>query len=342
MTSLKLYTPQDIEALTQRRGFHKQARKALDLAYDLMCSRNGVRQVSCKVLYAALGRPNHDFGRFFHSLFTCTSSYIVGERNSSYTISEENIQRLQNLVRCNHISDFQEWCHERGRTFLEQPPMREQLSMVNERVYPWWATMRASWRRNLFLLEHGELWDYDIANAKPTLILQVYDRMKGPREGKVPTWRRYVEDRSAVRAELMQDMGWDKDKVKSALHAVCNGTWVGRRNGCLEDEKEFSQHPIYIGLREDLQRIWSVLQQLKRKGETQGECLSREYVKLENAIISEIAQELDPNFWVWWIHDGWMMKDRLADVEHLQDHIRQKLKLNITIEETHYKEDNRA
>ena len=328
---MDLCTSSDIAALSQRRGFRQAAAKALDLAYELMLSPNGKRQVHHDLLYRLAGRPNSNFGAYFHTFFSRTGQYIPGERSFDYSVKDWKLPLLEKHAGCNHNTHaFAAKCQSKGRTFTIQPPARADLPRTGHRLYPWWAMMKREWREKLFLEEHGEMWDYDISNAKPTLLLQVYDKLRGHREGKLSTWRWYVEDKEAVRRQLMDDLGWDKRRTKAALQAVCNGAWVGRIDGCLEDEWDLQDHPIYIGLRADFKQMWNVLSALKRDGETQGQTLSREYAALEDTVMTAISETIDPPEWVWWIHDGWMTKNPVfLDTQY----VYQKTGLKIEIEE---------
>jgi hypothetical protein len=194
--------------------------------------------------------------------------------------------------------------------------------------------MQGQWRRKLFLEQHPVLYDYDISNAKPTLLLHAYDKMKGWREGLLPTWRAYVKDKAAVRQKLMGEMGWDKDRTKEALQAICNGAWVSS-GGCLAGEWDLAKNETYLGLREDFQEMWLVLEKMRRPGETQGQCLSREYMHLEDLVMDVVSTCLDPDEWVWWIHDGWMTKTPV-ETQQVETEVKKKTGMDIQVEEDTY------
>ena len=333
---MNIHTPQDIQVLSEKRGFKQAAQRALVLAYEIALAPNGKRRVRHDILYRHAGQPNKAFGRYFHTFFTRSGRYIPGERSFDYSITDGKLERLErHAFGDNHTTNaFATACQAKGKTFLLPPSPRDALPRTDDRVYPWWAMMRKEWRRKLFLEEHGVMWDYDISNSKPTLLLQAYDRLKGPREGRLETWRWYVQDKNAVRQQLMDDMGWTKDRTKDALQAICNGAWVAKE-GSLAGQWDLAKHKIYIGLREDFNTMWNVFSRLRVDGEKRGATLSREYGALEDKVMGVISEILDPAQECWWIHDGWITKTPVS-TDDLKARVKQKTGLTILIEEEGY------
>lgn len=338
------YTPEEVEALSRQKLFQDRVEGVLDLAYHIMTSPQGRRYINSKVLYKVLGRPGTPYGDYFSTFFRQTGGYVTKKMAAqlgctahpfAYEVNEERLPQLQ-AHKPTHTYGF--WSAERGMSFLTDPGPRGGLPRTGDRVYPWWATMATKWRHKLFLEEHEVLYDYDIANAKSSLILQAYDALRADKhlwtgdEWEVPTWRAYVKDKHAIRRQLMDDLGWDKHRVKHALQAIGNGAYVGS-SGALAYEWELQKHHIYTGLRSDYQCIAKVFSKKQRHGdETAGQCLQREYLAMEDAIMDVVSSCLKPGQWAWWVHDGWMSKSRVETGE-IQSRVRTKLGLDIQIEE---------
>ena len=331
----------NLETLVSHKPFWKRVPGVLDLAYSMMLSTHGRKRIMATKFYDVVGRPNGTLGAHFRTYFRQVGPYVPSGKAYEYAVDDERLTWLENLQTENPLGGtqtFASYCQSQGKSFLRSPGLRMGLPTTGDRVYPWWALMASRYRRKLFLQEHGVLFDYDIETAKPTLLLQAYERFGGHGRAELPTWSSYVADKRKFRTRLMADLDVSEDVIKEVLQVVVNGGRASPKAGAIqsaigstEKVRAFMAHPLYVGLVADQKVCWEAFRSAAEPGEAGGEYLTRLYFALEN----EVAQAIEPELLrqdIWWVHDGFMTTQKV-DLERLHQVITQKTGYEVVIEE---------
>lgn len=190
--------------------------------------------------------------------------------------------------------------------------------------------MQSEVRHELFLAEHGRLFDYDIEAAKPTVTLQAWRRLMQTHQPNrlrdptctLPTWSRLVADRTAFRTELAAEVTISMGNAKAVCQAVLNGAWASPHPSnsiCAELGRDTTlrlmDSAMYKALRADFQVFWSELQVLNRmanlmlipEGASPGQAISLLYNQIEDEIMSAADSFFErEGRHVWFVHDGFM------------------------------------
>ena len=214
--------------------------------------------------------------------------------------------------------------------------------------------MESEKRTELFLSQYEEMYDYDIEVARPTVFLQLYEKVLPEHiqrwiqigigdKYKVETWRALVSNRKAFRSQIAYDLGLDYKTVKRILQSITNGGYISTGAGnptCKElgpiTAWEFQQHPLYKGLRKDYLTMRDMLFPNTPKREIPKQ-LYAIYEKIEDGIMTLVDRELKAKgeTHIWYVHDGFF-SNRKQDTRSLEELIKTTLKLDVKFEEEHY------
>lgn len=314
----------------------------------------GPRQISAKELTKKLGNQAKPLGSYLRLGLSRYGSYNV------YT--GQSFSYRPNKVFCDHLRSLLaapktpiiEVAKKADKLFIPAP--RTIWHRKGHRYYPWWTNMEAEKRVALFLSQYDEMYDYDIQVARPTVFLQLYEKMlpdhilrwisKGIGDKyRVETWRALVSDRKAFRNQLAFDLGLDYKTVKRILQSITNGGYISTGSGnptCKAlgpiTAYEFQQHPLYQGLRKDYITMRDLLFPGTPKRDIPSQ-LYGVYEKIEDGIMTLVDRELKSKgeTHIWYVHDGFF-SNRKQDTASLEALIKTKLNLDVKFEEEHFTE----
>lgn len=303
----------------------RRATQVLDFAYDLQIVPHGRRAMRATELYKITGTPRPgaktDPAGYFKTLFRQLGSYSKGSefKDAStyvYMAIPHRVTRLAEAI--GYKDGLVRAAHRKGWSFLNAPGPRSELRRTGDRVYPWWALMQRDVRVELFVAELGQGYDYDIEAAKPTVTLQAWKK-QFPTAPTLKTWERLVADRKTFRVTLADEVGITVEQAKDVCQTVLNGGWASpvKKNGICEAigeaaTRRLMESSIYQNLRADFKTFWTVLKESGTVPEilSAGEAGSLFYNRIEDEIMSVVAEELKTQD-VWFIHDGFMTKDKI-------------------------------
>lgn len=320
----------------------RRAETVLDFAYDLRLAPHGTRAMKATEFYKIIGTKGRSTAIYFATLFRQVGAYgaRAGDGDAlkstyKYQAVPHRVSRLANAVE--YTNGLVKAAGRKGWSFLTHPGPRSELPRTGDRVYPWWALMPSDARHELFVAEHGQGFDYDIEAAKPTVTLQAWQRLMkahkpaAPKsaECKLPMWTELVKNRTAFRKRLADEVEISVEQAKGVCQTVLNGGWAAPvpSNGICEligrdATLRLMENATYKALRTDFQVFWRELKNLNElagldliaMGESQGQSISTFYNRIEDEVMTVVAEELK-SWDVWFIHDGFMTKDRIPKAE---------------------------
>lgn len=337
--SLKLRTP---PSFSDPR-IHRRAEKVLEFAYDLMFVPQGQQALHSKEYYKIIGTIGRGPAAYFDTLFAKVGSYSKGSpakagQTYKYRPRRDRVQRCADAA--GYTDGLLKAAARAGRSFRTAPGPRAQLPRTGDRVYPWWALMPSDIRKELFVLEHGKGFDYDIEAAKPTVTLQAWEKLF-PEAPVLKTWRRLVNDRKTFRQELADAAGITEDQAKFVCQVVLNGSWASpvSKNGICErigeaGTRRVMESKLYQNLRADFKIFWDYLKDSGTipAGLEVGAACSRFYNQIEDEIMNVVAEELKTQD-VWFIHDGFMTSTEINRTA-LQEVVKFKTGYDIRFDQT--------
>jgi len=316
---------------------------ALELAYEIQLEPQGCRSIAAKEFYALVGPPNRAVGVYLRRVFVLARQYSVGQFNKSYGVDVAALRELEAQLEV--PNGLLEVARRLGRVFDEPAPRLHTLPRTRNRYYPWWVTMKKTHRHELFIRQHGHLWDYDIAASKATLMYQLYEsKMRDSGllwslpANQLPTWRRMISDRTTFRKELAEEANITVADAKWITQIILSGGFASPGN---ETWRRFGKgiqriidSRLYQDLRRDFKIFWRNLRILVPVDGTAGETVSKLYEDLEIKVMHVIEESLvELGISAWFVHDGLMTIKKL-DVTSLQEIVNSKLNLSIYLEET--------
>lgn len=305
----------------------------------------GARQISAKELTKKLGNQCKPLGAWLRNGLIREGMYSV-DKQISYTYKPNHafVSELRLLLGLDK-TDIVLTAKEQGKSF--QPCARSDAKRTGHRFYPWWSFMPKAKRRELFFSQFGSLYEYDIEVARPTVLLQVYDKLLPKHllvsdRHKIPTWRSYVQDRNTFRRHLGDDLDVPYDTIKELLQAVTNGAWASTsvRNPFCKNlgqikVHELMRHPLYVGLRADLNLIWQVLYPGQPK-KSIGKKLYAAYEPIEDKLMEVIAHRLAKlGVDAWFVHDGFFCHQQV-DKADLEKFVFDVTEFSIKLEQTKF------
>lgn len=275
----------------------------------------GGRQISAKELTKKLGNQCKPLGAYLRKGLIREGRYSVDEGIAyKYTANKEFVNELRLVLELNETPKV-ETAKQHQKLFL--PCARSDSKRSGHRFYPWWANMNSEKRKQLFIEQYGAYYEYDIEVARPSILLQVYDKILSPALKRVSdrhqlsTWRAYVADRQQFRRHLATDLGVEIEDVKDLLQGVTNGAWAStsprnpfcKKLGVIKVH-QFMQHELYLGLRKDINTMWSVLFKNQPKNQV-GKKLYACYEPIEDKIMEFVEHWLKQNqIDAWFVHDA--------------------------------------
>lgn len=315
----------------------KRALAALDLCYEVLLQRNGVMTLHHKKLREILGQPNTNFAKFLHTLFLQDGFYVVGKISYKYRVDNERRQKLEQLV--DHHG-FLEFAKRHGKSF-EHAPARETYKISSDRHYNWWTNCAREVRKELFIAQHGVLYDYDLQAAKPALTLIAWknwvSECKPNEDSSLPTWEKYVLDRKTFRVELAEELGVSTDQAKDIIQRILNSAVISpnKDSGFCQDYsiakvRLMMKSDKCTGLADDFKKAWNLIKDQREPGQTAGEFMSRLYNSLERQVMDVIDSKITTE--AWYVHDGFMTYEPV-DVHMLEREVLDKHGFKIKIDE---------
>lgn len=309
-----------------------RAHKVVDLAFDLLLGPGGRRSMSAKALYKVIGNPSREPGRYFKTILRAEGQYAPGQ-SYTYRVVPHRLDRLAKAIGRDH--NLVAAAQERGYNFLVPPGRRADLPRTGDRVYPWWALMMSTVRRELFLANHGRGFDYDIEAAKPTVTLQAWRNLmntfrpdRAQQEVcRLDTWTSLVENRTAFRMNMAIAAGVTTDHAKFICQAVLNGAWASphsdnsiRQLIGYDATVRLMESAIYKQLRADFQVFYTELKEIDalsglgivKSGQTPGQAISGLYNRIEDKIMNAVDIFFAGKVNVWFIHDGFITKEKIS------------------------------
>lgn len=335
---LKLTKAKDLDLSDPR--VRRTALKGLEFLGDLSTWREP-KMIAASTLRKELGNTSRGIGKVLAACLWRHGAYDpVHGKSFRYSVDPEAFERLE--AKLGTKWDIVSWAAAKGWTFTTAPPPRDKQPRTGDRVYSWWVTMNKARRLELFARELGGGFDYDIEAAKPTLILQAFDKHMAEQHTSVAydlsTWRAYVADRSAVRQRLMDDLGLSKEQAKQVCQDVLNSAVaaVHPKNGIFQRLGEAKtrvllEHPIYQGLASDFSYYWQHVKELNDLKLSAGEFTSAWYNKLEWEVMNVVEAELNQPGW--FVHDGFMTA-RAVDSSAICAAVKARTGYDIKLSET--------
>lgn len=319
---------------------HEKALNLLKLSEELEVY--GARQIAAKELTKKLGNQCKPLGAWLRNGLIREGFYSV-EKQIAFTYKPNYpfIAELRLLLGVNKASALKV-AETQVKSFL--PADRSDAKRTGYRYYPWWSFMPKAKRTELFIQQHGVMYEYDVKASQPTIMLGLYDKLlpehlKMSDKHKLQTWRAYVRDRNAFRRHLGDDLCIEYEDVKSLLQGVTNGAWAStsqRNTFCRKlgqiKVHELMQHGLYKGLREDMNTMWSVLFPNQPK-KSMGKKLHAIYEPVEDKLMALIAAHLKIlAVDAWFVHDGFFTHQPVSTTD-LETYVQDLTGFTIKFEE---------
>jgi hypothetical protein len=329
----------------------------LNLGYEMMFSRGGRKRLRAEELRAITGRGPSE--KFFRSMFRTHGGYKVGEHSYAYEPTEKfwEFEAEVTTIECSHEGGSYHnrilpgceaevttirWSERRakdrlllfasslGFDFSVHPPARrDYASVIDNRCYDWWVNLRGDNRDRLFLRTYGDGWNYDIKSAKPTILLQDYDRLdlshipaalRGRAE--LPFWRELVQNKDEFRRGLATELNVPILTAKDIAQRLLNNSApvLHYANGFVEDfgwdlTNRIIQSRICQGLMSDYRFFSDQMRCAKvtyrgngDKSLRKGQASTSNYNIGENEVMNVIEPLVTAP--TWFIHDGFFSAQR--------------------------------
>lgn len=305
--------------------------------------RYGPRQISAKELTKLLGNQCKPLGAYLRLGLIQFGYYSVENHQSySYRPNKEFCKRLRAELGLTSDTRLTP-APKSDKVFV--PCRREyQGTRKGFRLYPWWSYMNSQEKKDRFLAQFDKYFDYDIEVARPTILLQMYEKKCNPfllgnsNKHKLNTWRLMVEDRTTFRQKIADDVGATYEEIKDVLQSVTNGGYVStspcnsacKKLGSISAYK-LKNHELYIGLREDFKTMRGVLFPNVSAADVK-KAMWALYERTEDKVMSLVDSELAKmGVDAWFIHDGFFTHTEV-DVKALEKSIQSKINLSLKIE----------
>lgn len=181
------------------------------------------------------------------------------------------------------------------------------------RYYNELQNIRSDIRAPLFA-SYGYVFNYDIQNAYPTLVLQ-YVKQNCNLRKPLTALEQYVQNSDLVRNQLAQRLGVDPKTAKKLIIAKFNGASLSPRGHFAQSLTRLQFHklkrdPWFSQLCSDIQRAWQRIAQTQQKRTWRSHTRMQFYLELERSVMSVIRREFSKkNIPIFLEHDGWRSKD---------------------------------
>ncbi len=340
----------------QTPNFTIERNRAKALALLELCEsleRYGPRQISAKELTKLLGNQCKPLGAYLRLGLIQFGFYSIENHQAySYKPNKEFCNKLKaelgltDTPRLTPVPKSDKVFTVARREY--QGPRR------GSRIYPWWSYTCSKERVDRFLMQFNSYFDYDIEVARPTILLQMYEKkvnhtlLANSDKHQLSTWRFLVRDRSSFRKQIATDIGVSYEEVKDILQSVTNGGYVStspansacKKLGIIKADL-FRRHPLYQGLRSDFKTLREVLFP-DTSAAVVKKAMYALYERTEDRIMSLVDQELHKmGVNAWFIHDGFFTHQEV-DVRCLEEAIQNQIQLSVKIEKKAREEKGEA
>jgi len=318
------------------------------------------RTLSANELRKNICREGTPAGDLLRTCLRTVSGYTVGVTSKSYLL---NVDRLFELRQKYGLDRGMPTVLKHGETkmrYLATVKLnpfnagipREAGTKKGHRYYTAVTSMEEEVRAAL--IGHG--FDYDITASCATLLYQLYLKTGGE---ALPTWQALVTDRTKFRTELVEFSGIPMAKIKTMIAGILNGAYFAkhRENSIWNifrtafakvSWEDFIQHPHLCGLINEGKVLYAALvpkaERVKLEGKTRVQSRGwhqyQLYEKLEDTIMSVVSVVLGDDD-VWFIHDGFMRRERMSreKFRELISRVKAETGYDIELEETELKGD---
>ena len=193
--------------------------------------------------------------------------------------------------------------------------------------------------RGEIFLDYGYTWNYDIACAMPTLVLQ-YARKLGMTR-PTPYLDCYINDRDQIRQDLSLAVGCTPKQIKTILNARINGARLSH-DGSISKELDRLQlyrlknNAWFKNYTKDIKKCWDLIK-INRYGFSRLSPRDKQstYRYLERVVMKEVERYLRDDMNKYFLeHDGWRCRDRI-DIKNLCGVVRRATGYRIQIDELH-------
>ena len=294
--------------------------------------------------FGMYGRPLSKWLR--KTLLICTDEFyefnIPGKQGicKKYILNVEGVRFLKEALKIDNIQLYP------IVTALSHSDHKQELDSgnftYNDKSNRLWHPLQRYRKeyRTQILGDAGYIHDYDIQCSAPTLIHQ-YAQHLGLDE-YLFALRKYLNDRTAVRDELSQQLELDPDAVKEIINALFAGAVISKNkdsdiyhilNGDIARIEYLKQNEFIKELVSDIKTCWTYIRphMQKRTRVVNGKerllpLNARQkwnvYFELERVVLNSVRTYLDERSIKYFlIHDGWTC-NREVDREELGNYVR--------------------
>ena len=338
----------------------KKVRAGLDWLLSL---HDGVHDLNAGLLRKNLCQEKTPAGKLLRSCLIEVGSYLVGVKSKSFVVNVDRLIEVRQKYGLDPCIPPVIKTGKQAKKYLltlhvnpfKKGIPRNEGKRSGNRYYTPLCFMEEEVRTAL--IEHG--FDYDITAAMATILYQKYIAEGG---AILSTWHRLVLDRASFRNELVSFTGLSLSRIKTIIASALNGGQLVRYKDqsiwqlfsqghakCTWDE--FAQHPLMKGLVEEGRILYAkicptenrvrekaVYKTGAKKGQEYMKTKSRGwhqfslYEQIEDEVMNVVSLVLGEEANVWYIHDGFVSKERVTR-EKLLDIIEQvKLETGYQIE----------
>lgn len=287
-------------------------------------------------------------------LLICTDQFyrfnIPGEKGicKKYILNKEGVRYLKEALKLNNIQIYPSVLQVAKSDHLAEL-VTGKFTYLDKTNRLWHPLQR--YRRNYkkqILADHGYQHQYDIECCAPTLIHQ-YSQQLGM-DQYLFAIRKYLSDKTIVRAELAKKLDLPVDAVKEIINALFAGAVISRSSysdifHILDGDHariEFlKQDPFVQELIADIKTCWEyITPTIPRRRNTKSNRLLKitpkqkwlVYFELERSVINSVSSYLtDKNYRYFLEHDGWSC-DSEIDQNELIEFVRTQIGYEIKIE----------
>ena len=291
----------------------------------------------------------HPLSKFLRkTLLICTDEfYVFGNADAKqnkckeYRLNVEGVRSLRETLKIDNIQLYPSVAE------VAQSDHKQELESgnftYNDKSNRLWHPLqryRKEYRTQILGLA-GYIHDYDIECSAPTLIHQ-YAQHLGMDE-YLFALRKYLNDRTAVRDELSQELELDPMAIKEIINALFAGAVISKNtksdvyhilNGDIARIEYLKQNEFLTELVSDIKTCWTYIRphmQKRTRIQISGKdrllpLTSRQkwnvYFELERVILNSVITYLNhKSIRYFLIHDGWTC-DREVDREELENYVR--------------------
>lgn len=339
MITSELLSPIKQPNLTSRLNREKSLR-FLQLVQE-MEDYGGEYRLHSSFLIKLIGHHDRPIGAYLRQGLKRFGNYVPGEKSFGYAVNYEFVEKLKQQLNVIEPVKSEERLIKKPEFKLEP---RESGKKTGHRYYHWFTNTKKELRRELFIEQFGEMYEYDIQVARPTIILSMMDKRFVKSDGNpifpLTEWRSLVTDRKTWREKLAADVGITYQQAKDLQQAITNGAFLSfsTRSATFKIVNfdsavmcRLKQNAQLAGLRRNFITIRKWL--LKTSSKKAGVTLYHQYEQVEDAVMRQVAKKLtEMEVPAWFIHDCFFTYDRI-DVDELNSWMKDKFALNITFDE---------